>query len=188
MSLKDREKWDNKYQAPDRVVASNPSSWLESHADLLPGCGRALDLASGEGRNAVFAAQLGYEVDAVDISSVGLEKAKRLADEKKVKISTINVDLDSYSLQKEHYDLILCFNFLERRLFPEIIHALKPGGFVFYETFSTAYLKYSGFKREWVLEENELLTAFRELHIINYREVDSAEQGQGFASLIAKKK
>jgi len=187
MAQKDREKWDKKYGASERIVQKAPSPWFESNAGLLPGCGRALDLASGEGRNAVFAAQLGYQVDAADISSVGLSRAEKLAEEKKVKISTINVDLDHYNLEKECYDLLLCFNFLDRSLFPDLIDALKPNGFLLYETFNTAYLKYSSFRKEWVLKPNELLKAFQSLHILNFREVDSEKEEQGFSSIFAQK-
>ena len=79
----------------------------------------------------------------------------------------------------------LCFNFLERKLFPEIRKTLKPGGILFYETFNVDYLKYSNFKKEWVLEQNELLRVFDDFRILRYREVD--EDPKAFASLIAQK-
>ena len=80
---------------------------------------------------------------------------------------------------------ILCFNFLERRLYPAIRNGLKPGGLIFYETFTVDYLKYSNFKKEWVLDYNELLREFSEFRILRYREVDSDEKA--FASLVAFK-
>jgi hypothetical protein len=80
---------------------------------------------------------------------------------------------------------VLCFNFLERKLFQEIRKTLKSGGILFYETFSVDYLKYSSFKKEWVLEQNELLEVFNDLRILRYQEVD--EEPKAFASLIAQK-
>ncbi|MFQ5451781.1 MAG: class I SAM-dependent methyltransferase [Nitrospinaceae bacterium] len=185
MSLKDKEKWNSKYQAPEYISGREPCEWLRENSELLTGQGKALDIATGEGRNAVYAASLGYDVLAVDISEVGIQKALALAKEKKTVIRTRIVDLDNYRLEGEGFDLIMCFNFLDRKLFPGIRKALKPGGLLFYETFTVDYLKYSGFKREWVLETNELLRAFQELRILRYREVDRDEKG--FASLVACK-
>lgn len=185
MSLKDKEKWDDKYGASEYITGKDPVEWLKDHSNILKGKGSALDIASGEGRNAVFAAEKGYQTLAVDISATGLEKAHALADEKEVAIETCVADLDNWKIEQNAFDLILCFNFLDRRIFPAIKSALKPGGLVFYETFTVDYLKYSSFKREWVLEHNELLDAFSELRILGYREVDTNEKA--FASLIALK-
>jgi tellurite methyltransferase len=185
MSLKDKEKWDAKYSDDDRISLKVPSEWLTTHTGLLSGKGKALDIAAGEGRNSVFAASLGYEVDCMDISEVALSKARALANEKNVKITTLSADLDNSPLPKNEYDLVLCFNFLERNLLPEIQNTLKTGGILLYETFTVDYLKYSSFKRQWVLEHNELLKAFEGFRILQYREVD--ENPEAFASLIAQK-
>jgi tellurite methyltransferase len=183
MSSKDKEKWNHKYGVPEYITGKEPVEWLKGHSGLLKGKGSALDIASGEGRNAVFVAENGYQTLAVDISTTGLEKAHALADEKGVSIKTQLVDLDNWKIKQNAFDLILCFNFLDRRIFPAIKSALKPGGLIFYETFTIDYLKYSSFKREWVLEHNELLDAFSELRILSYREVDTNDKA--FASLIA---
>ena len=185
MSLKDQKKWNHKYRVPEYITGKEPVEWLKNHSDMLNGNGSALDIASGEGRNAVFAAEKGYQTLAVDISTTGLEKAHALADEKGVTIETCVVDLDNWGIEQNAFDLILCFNFLDRRIFPAITNALKPGGLIFYETFTVDYLKYSSFKREWVLEHNELLDAFSGLRIVGYREVDTNDKA--FASLIALK-
>ena len=185
MSSQDKEKWDHKYETPEYITGKEPVEWLKDHSDMLDGKGSALDIASGEGRNAVFAAENGYQTLAVDISTTGLEKAHALADEKGVSIKTQLVDLDNWKIKQNAFDLILCFNFLDRRIFPAIKCALKPRGLMFYETFTVDYLKYSSFKREWVLEHNELIDAFSELRILYYREVDI--NNKAFASLIALK-
>ena len=185
MSSQDQEKWDHKYETPEYITGKEPVEWLKDHSDMLDGKGSALDIASGEGRNAVFAAEKGYQTLAVDISATGIEKAHALANEKGVTIETCVVDLDNWKIKQNAFDLILCFNFLDRRIFPAIKCALKPGGLIFYETFTVDYLKYSSFKRDWVLEHNELLDAFSELRILYYREVDI--NNKAFASLIALK-
>ena len=185
MSLKDKAKWNNKYGGPEYITGKEPVEWLKGNSDMLTGSGSALDIASGEGRNAIFLAEKGYKTLAVDISANGLKKAHALADEKGVAIETCLADLDSWEIEQNAYDLILCFNFLDRRIFPAIKNALKSGGLIFYETFTVDYLKHSSFKREWVLEHNELLDAFSELRILRYREVDT--NNKAFASLIALK-
>jgi SAM-dependent methyltransferase len=93
------------------------------------------------------------------------------------------VDLDDYCIETSAYDLILCFQFLNRRLFPQIIKGLKPGGWLIYETFNRDYLKYTNFREEWVLDYNELLRQFSDLRVMRYRELDKDEKG--LSSLVA---
>ena len=185
MSLKDKEKWNKKYDAAEYINGKEPSSWLEDNAGLLSFKGKALDLAGGEGRNAVFAASRGYQVTCMDISENGLSKAQALAKEKNTKITTLTADLINDSLPENEYDLVMCFNFLDRNLFSGIRKTLKSGGLLIYETFTLDYLKYSSFKKEWVLELNELLHAFGSFRILRYQEVD--EDPKAFASLVARK-
>ena len=185
MSLKDKEKWDSKYSVSEHITSKEPADWFKNHTGLLKGSGLALDIASGEGRNAVFAAENGYQTLAVDISAHGLKKAQTLAEKKGVTIETQVVDLDDWQINKNIFDLILCFNFLDRRIFSAIKNALRPEGLIIYETFTIDYLKYSNFKREWVLEHNELLDIFSEFRILGYREID--DNHKAYASLIAMK-
>jgi tellurite methyltransferase len=185
MSLKDKEKWNQKYQTAEYTSGKVPSEWLLENADLLTGKGNALDIACGEGRNAVYTASLGYDVLGIDISEAGLQKTRTLAKEKNLSIETKVTDLDDFEFTENAFDLVLCFNFLDRRLFPGIQKTLKPGGLVFYETFNLDHLKHTSFKREWVLEYNELLKQFENFRVLRYREMDRDEKG--FASIIARK-
>jgi SAM-dependent methyltransferase len=185
MSLKDKEKWESKYSAPEHIPDQEPSAWLKNNAEHLAVNGKALDLAMGEGRNAVFLAQRGYDVTGVEIAAAAIGKAEALARQHNVRIATVQADLDDYAIEENAYDLILCFNFLDRRLFPGIRRGLKPGGLLFYETFSIDHLKYSRFKKDWVLEHNELLRAFGDWRILKYEETDRPDKA--CASLLARK-
>jgi SAM-dependent methyltransferase len=187
MSLKDKEKWNAKYDSSTCLAGREPSRWLADHAELLAGKGKALDIAMGEGRNALFAASLGYDVLGIDISEVGVSRAETLARQNKLMIHTQIVDLDHYKIDENAYDLIICFYFLNRRLFEGICKGLRPGGILIFETFTVDYLQYSGFKREWVLEKNELREAFSGLKVLDYREVDEPENETAYASLVARK-
>jgi len=185
MSLKDKEKWNQKYQTAEYTSGKAPSEWLTENIDLLTGKGNALDIACGEGRNSIYAASLGYDVLAIDISEAGIRKTQNLAKEKHLSIEAQVIDLDDFEFTENAFDLVLCFNFLDRRLFPGICKTLKPGGLVCYETFNLDHLQHTSFKREWVLEYNELLEQFKNFRVLRYREVNQNEKG--FASIIACK-
>ena len=152
----------------------------------------ALDIAAGQGENAVFLAQHGFDVDAVDISKVGLLKARKLARETGVKIHTLFGDLETYSIQKERYDLIANFYFLKRSLIPKIQQGLKKGGRVIFETYTLEHrsLGTKGPKPpRYFLKPNELLRLFGGFRILVYREGIFKEGGRrkAIASLIAEK-
>jgi 2-polyprenyl-3-methyl-5-hydroxy-6-metoxy-1,4-benzoquinol methylase len=183
-----RARWDRKFSGADYLYGTEPSRFLADHIDLLPAEGRALDVAAGEGRNSVFLARHGLDVDAVDISKVGLAKAQHLAAEAGVNINTIVADLTDYNLGNQRYDLVVVINYLQRDLIDDLRAALKPGGLILYETYTVAQLNVPGahpLRREYLLEPGELRTMFGDLEILQYSE--SIEEGRAVASLIARK-
>ena len=187
MTAQDKEKWNAKYGSTDCLAGRDPADWLVLNTHHLSGQGKALDLAMGEGRNALYLATQGYEVLGVDISDAGVAQAKSLARRNQITIQTQVIDLDDYVIPENEFDLIACFYFLDRNLFPGIRKGLKPGGLLIYETFNVDYLHYSRFKKDWVLEPNELLNAFSGWRILNYREVDDPKEEKAYASLLARK-
>jgi len=187
----DRRRWDKRFGRKEFALGKEPNPFLKKHIHLLPK-GKTLDMAAGEGRNAVFLAQNGFEVDAVDISEKGLKKARKLAREKGVKINTFLVDLDQHPIGKERYDLIVNFYFLRRRLIPRIKKGLKKGGKVIFETYLLEHRKLGtgGPKQaKYFLKPNELLGLFKDFRILFYREGIFWEGGRkkAVASLIAQK-
>ena len=187
----DQKRWDERFGRKEFALGKDPNPFLKKHIHLLPR-GKALDLATGEGRNAVFLAQNGFEVDAVDISEKGLKKVRALAREKGVEINTVLVDLDQYQIEKERYDLIANFYFLKRRLIPRIKKTLKKGGKVIFETYILEHrtLGVEGPKQaKYFLKPNEPLRLFKGLRILFYREGVFREGGRrkAVASLIAEK-
>lgn len=127
MALKDKERWNEKYQ--DNKIPNEPIKLVRDHVHLATGK-QALDIACGMGRHSKYLASLGFEVDALDISSVAIEQLQGIAH-----IHAIEVDFDTYTLEKNKYDLIVCTYFLERKLFSQMIDALKPNGIILMETF-----------------------------------------------------
>src|SRR4030065_2991222 len=93
----DQKRWDERFGRKECTLGKKANPFLKKHIPLLPR-GKALDIATGEGRNAIFLAQNGFEVDAVDISEKGLKKAQKFAGEKGVNINTFLVDLDQYPI------------------------------------------------------------------------------------------
>ncbi len=172
------------------VKEARPNSFLRKHVHLLPP-GRALDLAAGEGRNAVFLAEHCFEVEAIDISNAALKKARALASSREVRIKTIIANLDSYPIEQGRYDLIVDFYFLDRRLIPGMKKGLKKGGKVVFETYLAAN-KSLGFlgpeNPAYLLKPNELLRLFHGWRILLYREGIFKERGRrkAIASLIAE--
>src|SRR5262249_12629623 len=117
-----------------------PSSFLkeifEADSRSVPK-GRALDMATGKGRNAIFLAKRGFQVVEINISPVALEMARRTAQEKCLAIDWQEADLERIELPKEYYDLVVNLNYLQRSLVPQIKKTLKPGGWVIFETYLT---------------------------------------------------
>jgi SAM-dependent methyltransferase len=187
----DQKRWDERFGGKGFAFGKEPNPFLKKHIRLLPK-GKALDIAAGEGRNSVFLARYGFDVDAVDISGVGLKKAQKLAGEVGVKIHTSFADLNTYQIEKEKYDLIANFYFLRRGLIPKIKKGLKKGGRVIFETY-TLEQKNIGTEGpkdpKYFLKPNELLRLFKDFHILYYREGIFKEGGRrkAVASLIAQK-
>jgi tellurite methyltransferase len=188
----DERRWDKKYgEKPAPLPDQKPSSILKKHIGLLPR-GRALDLAAGQGRNAVFLAEHGFGAEAVDISRIALSRARNLARARGVRIKTVAADLDFYPIGRKRYDLILDFYFLDRRLIPRIKGGLKKGGVIVFETYTREQenLGLDGpSKSDYLLKPNELLHLFLDFRVLFYREGIIREGGRrkAIASLIAKK-
>src|SRR3954451_16443562 len=116
MAEADRQKWDARYRERGAGVRE-PSGFLEALDDLLPRRGRALDLAGGTGRHALWLARRGLDVTLADISGVALDLARHEAAREGVSLQTRSIDLEAGPLPAGPWDLILCVDFLWRPLF-----------------------------------------------------------------------
>jgi len=149
--------------------------------------GRALDVAGGVGRHALWLARRGWQVTVADISGVGLEEAGRRARKAGVKVELLARDLRSGRLPRGRFDLVLVFFFLERKLFPALARALKPGGILLYKTYTLPQRKLNtGGPKDprFLLKKGELRRAFRDLQVLSYREVVGEK---AVAELVAQK-
>jgi len=181
---KDQSRWDKYYDIEEFLFGTEPIRFLKENINLLPK-GKALDLAMGEGRNGVYLATQGFDVLGLDISPMGLNKAKKLADYHNVKIETQVVDLEGYPLKKNAYDVIICTYYMQRDLFDRAKESLKPGGMILIETYNVDYLRYASFSKKYLLEYNELLEVFKDFKIIRYQAYDDGKEA--YSSIIAQK-
>jgi len=138
--------WNERYSAKEYAYGTEPNTFLAAHFAQLPK-GRVLSLAEGEGRNAVFLAQQGYAVTAVDGSQVGLDKAKALAEAKGVAIEVVCADLADYAPGVNAWDAIVSIfcplpPAIRKALHRKVLAALKPGGVFLLEAYTPAQIKY----------------------------------------------
>ena len=182
----DQARWDAKYGSPERTAAVEPAEFLKKNLSLLPK-GVALDIAAGEGRNAVFLAESGFTVDAVDISPVGLAKAESLAAARGVTVHTIVANLEEFDFGKSHYDVIVNFSYLDRQLAPKIERALRPGGVLIFETFTVDQMDLPGGPKnpDYLIGHEELRQLFRGLDVLH--DSKTRTDTRAVASLIARK-
>lgn len=137
--------WDERYSIAEYVYGKDPNAFLAENVHRLP-MGKSLCLAEGEGRNAVFLAEHGHQVTAVDGSAVGLEKARALAAERGVSIETLVSDLSEYVISSESFDSIISIfchvpRDIRGPLHRRVVEGLKPGGVLILEAYRPAQLK-----------------------------------------------
>ena len=172
---KDREKWNRKYE--EQTGIGEHSRLISDYYSRAPGR-YALDIACGNGRNSIFLARKGFTVDAVDISDIALDRIDH------PNVNTMCRDLDHWTPAARSYDLIANIRFLERNMFKGVVHGLKPGGILIFESFT------GNENDPYCLKPNELLTAFSKLHIVYYKETENSRDSKFKAtvSMVAVKK
>ena len=168
MSEEERADWDRRYRDGSYQPRQSPFSLLEQMIDRLPR-GRALDIACGGGRNALFLAAHGYEVEAVDGSPEALRLAEERARTQGLAVRWTEADLDDYAPPQTGYAVIVNCFYLNRPLLTRLADALADDGYIFVEQHLRTPLPVPG-NREWRLEPNELLRTFSDLRIVRYEE------------------
>jgi SAM-dependent methyltransferase len=137
--------WDVRYSDTEYVYGTAPNEFLVSVADQIPR-GKVLSLAEGEGRNAVYLAELGCKVLGVDASAVGLSKAQRLAEERGVTIETRVADLTDFHIEPDSWDAIISIfchlpSGIRSSVHHKVVAALRPGGVFVLEAYTPTQLK-----------------------------------------------
>jgi len=136
-----RTYWDERYSADDFAYGTDPNAFLASLAGRLPHVGLALDIGAGEGRNALFLASLGLDVLAIDQSAVGMQKAQRLARERRLALRTEAVDLNDFEPPANSFDVVSSIfvhlpSALRAKVYRRVTTWLKPGGLFVLEAYA----------------------------------------------------
>ena len=180
----DIDRWNQKFAGRALNAQPEPDNLLVE-CPWLPPAGKALDIASGSGQNAVYLAQLGFDVTAIDGSKVGMELATRLAEHCSVNITAVVADLDDYNPQG-NFDLIIVFHYLNRELFGKLASRLNPGGILAVKTFNQDFLdKRPTFNPDYVLKPGELSGTFTGLEAL--LDEESPEHSPGKSIFVGRK-
>ena len=163
----DRDFWNSKFGDSHTEFNRQPSQLLvDSIRNRTPGA--AIDLGMGQGRNAIYLAQRGWQVTGVDLSDVAISQAKKRAAQLGVKLNTVLDGLDQYDLGHNRWDLITLFyvhawyRSSKPRSVQRIHDALKPGGLVVIEGFAG--------NQSFMFQRNELIRDFGDFRILRYED------------------
>jgi SAM-dependent methyltransferase len=164
-----QHKWNARYL--HTTGTPHPAQVLQEHQHLLPPAGRALDLACGLGGNALLLAAHGLETWAWDIADVAVQRLQHTARQMQLCLRAEVRDVVAYPPAPKSFDVIVVSRFLERRLAPALIAALRPAGLLFYQTFMGDAVGAVGPQNPaYRLAAQELLALFRPLRVLVYRE------------------
>lgn len=142
--------WNEKFSKVDYLYGLNPNKFIASNIEIIKDKKRVLCLGEGEGRNAIFLGQNGFDVTAVDASDIGLEKLQKRAKSENLNIKCINMDLNDWEVlenEDDKFDVIVAsylhmFENERQELFNKIEKNLKVGGYFIAEFFSKEQLNY----------------------------------------------
>ena len=164
--------WNSLYEKAEPIPPANVlSENLHLLHDFAKGKGRALDIACGLAENSFLLAKHRFQVDAWDNSKVAVERVNQKAKDLNLSVMAEVRDVINTDLPECFYDVIVMTHYLEQSMSDQIIYALKPGGLLFFQTYTREKTISSGPEDEkYRLKRNELLSMFSELHILLYRE------------------
>lgn len=140
--------WNQRFGGAGHIFGTEPNEYLRAHVDKLEPGGRVLCVADGEGRNSVWLARQGMQVDAFDIAEVGVEKARKLATAAGVTVNYDVADCDSWAWPVEAYGAVIAIFIqfadpeMRERLFARMSAALKPGGLLVLQGYTPKQLEY----------------------------------------------
>jgi tellurite methyltransferase len=165
-----------------------PSAGVPGAGEITSSAPRALDVACGTGRDAVWLALKGMQVDAIDHLPDALERATSLARRNRVTINPIQKDIEADPTLPTGYDLVGVFRYLHRPLWPALRNAVIPGGYIIYETFHTRTREAGGrpSSPDHLLQTGELAAAFEGFEILVSHDCVERD-GRYFSSLLARK-
>lgn len=192
--------WDERYKGEGFAFGTAPNAFLVSQAHYLKPGQRALAPGDGEGRNGVWLAERGLIVDTVDVSPLGVAKAKRLAQMSCVSVNAIEADLLAWDWPREAYDIVaaLYIHFFDSdrpRMHRAMLDALKPGGVLILEAFRPEQIEFQKTHRsggpktvDMLYSKDKLLQDFADADVLLLEEatveLDEGPRHKGQAAVI----
>jgi SAM-dependent methyltransferase len=183
--------WDARYAQEAFLFGKQPNSWLRSQIPLLTPGGRVLCVADGEGRNGVFLAAQGFQVEAFDYSTVAIAKARQLAQEHCVQLHLTQASCDDFAWPTGTVDAVVAIFVqfadpdMRTRLFQSLQNALAPGGWLLLLGYTPKQLEYGTggpSSRENLYTEPLLREAFADLEIVELQSFEAElQEGSGHA-------
>lgn len=180
--------WDERYRKGEGATDQPHPLLVEYGGRLSPGS--ALDLACGLGRHALWLAQRGWNVAAVDASQIAIEKLQEQARIKSLRIDARKADLESqdFRIPESRYDLIVKIRYLQRDLFPAVRAGIRPGGvFLGIIAMVDDDPAVSPMNPEFLLKPGELRGYFSGWEFLHDREGKSAPNRRAMAELVARR-
>ena len=189
--------WDQRFAGSAYLFGTEPNAWLARQQSRLIRGGQALAVADGEGRNSVWLAEQGMQVDAFDISNAGVDKARKLAAQKQVPVNYQVCGCEEWAWQPAHYDLVAAIFIqfadpdMRATLFANMIATLKPGGLLLLQGYTPKQLDYktggpqllSHLYTEELLQE--AFSAMEIVEMVSYEDVlHEGEHHNGQSALI----
>lgn len=182
MSQEQRTRWDRRYSESTYRPRSTSSPFLEEWLRYVP-VGRALDVACGAGRHALRLAETGFSVDAVDISTVAVKMAAAEATRRGLVVNWQTTDLDDLAIEPGVYQVITVFRFRASGLWPRLVEALAPDGWILVEHHLLTPQQVDGPDLDFRVAPGELLDAFRGLRVLHYSEKIESEGEKTYANV-----
>lgn len=181
--------WNRRYEGADFLFGTEPNEWLREHAHRLAHGGRVLCVADGEGRNSVWLARRGFEVDAFDVADRAVAKARAFAQREGVSVNFGVADCDGFAWPEAAYDGVAAIFVqfadpqMRARLFEHIVRSLKPGGLLILQGYTPKQLEYrTGGPPilSHLYTRDLLVSAFADLSIVELRVYEAeVHEGQG---------
>ncbi len=185
-----KKDWNTVYSTA--ATPGEPAEVLLDNLHLLPTTGCALDAACGLGANALLLAQHGLQVDAWDASQVAVAKLNSFAVQRDLSVNAVVGNVSELVASRLSWDVIVISHFLDRNFCTQLPALLRPGGLVFYQTFTLACANDGGPRNpDYLLADNELLQLFAGLQIRYFRDEGSTgnrlKGHRGKSFLVAQK-
>jgi len=175
------ERWNKRFSAPEYIFGTAPNEFLASQAARLRPGQRALCVADGEGRNSVWLAELGLEVNAFDLSPAGVEKARRLAAARGVSVAYEVSDVYGWRWPQDAFDVVAAIFVqfadpaMRAFMFERIVRSLRRGGLLILQGYTPRQIEYrtGGPPHAENMYTPELLrSAFASLEILELKEYE----------------